>query len=81
MVDFLGMTGFLQSSMLQNNFFTIEYDVYLGYFTNILYILMRYAGLLTKYQNFTIPVVENNGILPQIFGNKCFTSSFFLFLQ
>ena len=49
----------MQSSMVQNNFFTIEYDVYLGYFTNILYILMRYAGLLTKYQNFTIPVVEN----------------------
>ena len=59
MVDFLGRTGFLQSSMVQNNFFTIEYDVYLGYFTNILYILMRYAGLLTKYQKFTIPVVEN----------------------
>ena len=77
MVDFLGMTGFLQSSMLQNNFFTLEYDNLLGYFTNILYILMRNAVLPAKNQKYTMPDVENNGILPQIFGNKCFTSLFF----
>ena len=67
--------------MLQNNFFTIEYDIYLGYFTNILYIVMRYAGLLAKYQKYTIPVVENKSILSQVFRRKKFTSIFLLFVQ